>query len=103
MINDGGQLVVAQVRAQSVARAAATAGADTFFRTRRVDLAQREAVAAAQRTDPDAAILSIDIDPQAGTVTVRVEKMAKTLVVERFGPLKSYAAQGATDTERGTA
>ena len=39
-INDGGKLVSAQVRAESVARAAATAGADTWFRTRRADLAK---------------------------------------------------------------
>src|SRR5207244_13282128 len=43
-INDGGKLVSAQVRAESVARAAATAGADTWFRTHRADLARQDAI-----------------------------------------------------------
>ncbi len=36
-INDGGQIVAAQVRAESVARAAATAGADTWYRIHKAD------------------------------------------------------------------
>jgi hypothetical protein len=99
VINDGGQVVSAQVKAESVARAAATAGADTWFRTHRADLAQRDAMTAAVQTDPYADVLSVDVDQKAGTVTVRVEKKAGTLVIKRVGFLKHLATQDATDSE----
>jgi hypothetical protein len=103
ILNDGGQLVAAQVRAESVARAAATAGSDNYFRTHREDLAREAAVGAAEQTDPTAKVVSIEIDPKVGTVTVRVEKQAGTLAVQRIGFLKHYATQGATDSEVRTA
>jgi hypothetical protein len=99
VINDGGQLVSAQVKAESVARAAATAGADTWYRTHREDLVKRDAMTAAIQTDPSADVLSVAVDRQAGTVTVSVRKKASTLVVKRVGFLKHYATQGATDSE----
>jgi hypothetical protein len=99
VINDGGQLVSAQVKAQSVARAAATAGADTFYRTHRADQAKKDAIAAAAQTDPNTRVLSVDVDQKVGTVTVRVEKIAGTLVVQRIGFLEKYASQEASDSE----
>jgi hypothetical protein len=103
VINDGGKLVSAQVKAESVARAAATAGADTWFRTHRADLAKSDALAAAERTDPGAQVLLVDIDQKVGTVTVQVVKSSDTLVVKRVGFLKKYATQKATDSETRTA
>lgn len=101
-INDGGQLVAAQVRAESVARAAATAGADTWYRTRKVDQARNDAQTAAAQVDGTAAVTSVEVG-QDGTVTVRVEKLANTLVVDRVGFLQRFATQAATDTEIGPA
>lgn len=101
-INDGGQLVAAQVRAESVARAAATAGADTWYRTRKVDQARNDAQTAAAQVDGTAAVTSVEVG-QDGTVTVRVEKLANTLVVDRVGFLERFATQAATDTEIGPA
>lgn len=101
-INDGGQLVSAQVRAESVARAAATAGADTWYRTRKVDQARNDAQTAAAQVDGTAAVTSVEVG-QDGTVTVRVEKLANTLVVARVGFLERFATQAATDTEIGPA
>lgn len=101
-INDGGQLVSAQVRAESVARAAATAGADTWYRTRKVDQARNDAQTAAAQVDGTAAVTSVEVG-QDGTVTVRVEKLANTLVVDRVGFLERFATQAATDTEIGPA
>jgi hypothetical protein len=103
IINDGGQMVTAQVKAESVARAAATAGADTYFRTHREDLARVEAMRAAELEDPTADVVSFQIDVRVGTVTVRVEKQAQTLMVQRIGFLERYATQGATDSEVRTA
>lgn len=101
-INDGGQLVAAQVRAESVARAAATAGADTWYRTRKVDQARNDAQTAAAQVDGTAAVTSVEVG-QDGTVTVRVEKLANTLVVDRVGFLERFATQAATDIEIGPA
>jgi hypothetical protein len=99
VINDGGQLVSAQVKAESVARAAATAGADTWYRTHRADLAKKDALTAAAQADPDTQVLDVAVDQKAGTVTVSVEKKARTLVVKRVGFLKHYTTQQATDSE----
>jgi hypothetical protein len=103
VINDAGQLVSAQVKAQSVARAAATVGADTWYRTHQETLAKKDAMAAAFQTDPNTAVLSIVVDRKAGTVTVSVEKKAVTLAVKRVGFLKRYVSQEATDSEVRTA
>jgi hypothetical protein len=98
-INDGGKMVAAQVSADSAARAAATTGADTWFRTHRADLTERDATMAAQQSDPTARVLWVTIDQRAGRVTVRVEKRADTLLVDRVGFLERYAVQGATKSE----
>jgi len=102
-INDGGHLVSAQVKAESVARAAATAGADTWYRTHQETLAKKDAMAAAFQTDPSTTVLSIVVDRKVGTVTVAVQKKADTLVVKKVGFLKHYVTQGATDSEVRTA
>ena len=101
-INDGGQIVSAQVRAESVARAAATAGADTWYRLHKQDRVKTDATAAAAKIDPTATVTDVDIATD-GKVTVRVEKQANTLVADRLGFLKQFATQVATDTEAGPA
>jgi len=101
-INDRGQIVAAQVRAESVARAAATAGADTWYRLRKADQARADATAAAAKVDPSATVTNVDIG-ENGAVTVRVEKLASTIVVDRVGFLKKFGMQVATDSEAGPA
>jgi hypothetical protein len=95
---DTTQVIVAQVRAESVSRAAATAGADTYYRFKRADLAKRDALIAAQEIDPAARIVSFHVDNR-GTVTVEAEKAGDTLIVRRVGILKKYNLQRATDQE----
>src|SRR5438093_7494001 len=65
-INDGGQIVAAQVRAESVARVAARAGADTWYRIHQVDRTRADAAAAAAKIDPTATV-TVDIGTD-GTV-----------------------------------
>jgi Flp pilus assembly protein TadG len=101
-INDGGQIVAAQVRAESVARAAATAAADTWYRLRKADQAKADATAAAAKIDPSATVTNVDIG-ENGSVTVRVEKAASTIVVDKVGFLKKFGVQVATDSETGPA
>jgi len=95
---DTTQVVVAQIRAESVSRAAATAGADTYYRSKRADLAKRDALIAAHEVDPAAKVISFGVNNR-GTVTVGVEKTANTLIVRRLGILKKYNVQRATDQE----
>jgi len=95
---DTTQVVLAQVRAESVSRVAATAGADTYYRTKRADLAERDAVLAAQKLDPDARVYSFFVD-SSGRVTVGAEKKANTLLLKRLGGLKKYNLQKADDQE----
>lgn len=95
---DTTQVVVAQIRAESVSRAAATAGADTYYRSKRADLAKRDALIAAQEVDPTARVISFGVNNR-GTVTVGVEKRANTIIVRRLGILKKYNVQRATDQE----
>lgn len=95
---DTTQVVIAQVRAQSVSRAAAQAGADTYYRSKRSDLAKRDALAAARKVDPSAWISSFSVN-RAGIVTVEAEKSANTLIVRRLGVLKKYNRQRATEQD----
>jgi hypothetical protein len=95
---DTTQVVLAQVRAESVSRVAATAGADTYYRTKKADMARRDAVLAAQEKDPTVRVTLFSVD-QRGMVTVGVEKRANTLLVKRLGVLKHYNVQMATDQE----
>jgi len=96
---DTTQVVLAQVRAQSVSRAAALAASDTYYRSKRADLAQRDAVIAAREVDPTARIVSFRVEGD-GSVTVGAEKDANTLLVRRMGITKKFNRQMAEDTER---
>ena len=95
---EGGQILIAQVRAQSISRVAATAGADTYYRTKRADLAKKDATAAALREDASAMVTDVEILSD-GSCRVTVTKKAKTLLVQRIGVLKKYSVQLATDDE----
>jgi hypothetical protein len=95
---DTTQVVVAQIKAESVSRAAALAGADTYYRFKRADLAERDALIAAQEVDPSASITSFSV-AHDGSVIVQASKRANTLVVQRMGILKKYNVQKATDQE----
>jgi hypothetical protein len=95
---DTTQVVIAQIRAESVSRAAALAGADTYYRSKRADLAERDALIAAQEVDPSARITSFRV-ANNGLVIVEAEKHANTLLVKRMGIIKKYNVQKATDQE----
>jgi len=95
---DTTQVVVAQIKAESVSRAAALAGADTYYRSKRADMAERDALIAAQSVDPSAKIISFAV-ANDGSIIVEASKQANTLVVKRLGLLKKYNVQKATDQE----
>jgi hypothetical protein len=93
------QVLIAQIKAESVSRAAATAGADSYYRFKRADVAERDAVAAAQKIDPNAEITSFAV-ANDGSVIVEASKRANTLLMYRMGFFKKYNVQKATDQEK---
>jgi hypothetical protein len=95
---DTTQVVIAQIRAESVSRAAALAGADTYYRSKRADLAERDALIAAQEVDSSARIISFRVT-NIGLVIVEAEKRANTLLVKRMGFIQKYNVQKATAQE----
>lgn len=95
---DTTQVVVAQIKAESVSRAAALAGADTYYRFKRADMAERDALLAAQKVDPSARIVSFSVT-NSGAVIVQASKRANTLVVKRMGFFRKYNVQKASDEE----
>jgi hypothetical protein len=93
------QVLIAQIKAESVSRAAATAGADSYYRFKRADVAERDAVAAARKIDPNAKITSFAV-ANDGSVIVEASKRANTLLMYRMGFFKKYNVQKATDQEK---
>jgi hypothetical protein len=98
---DLGQVVVAQVKAQDTASAAALAGADTFFSTKDAVRARNAADAAAASEDSASRIVAFTINGD-GSVSVTVEHRANTLIVSRMPPLRKFGMQKATDQESHT-
>lgn len=95
---DTTQVLIAQVRAQSVSRAAASACANTWYLLKKTEKAENDAVAAARGVDEEATVTAIAIMPD-GSCKVTVTEEAKTIFVQRIGPLKRYGTQTATDDE----
>jgi Flp pilus assembly protein TadG len=101
VLYEGGQVLVAQVKAQDVASAAAQAGVDTYSRSRnprRVEEAKTAALLAAGQKDPDTAVLDVVVG-QDGSVTVTTEKTALTLVIDRLSFLRPFGVRHATVRE----
>jgi Flp pilus assembly protein TadG len=95
---DLGQVVVAQVKAQDTASAAAQAGADAYYSTKNVQMARNAADQAAGTEDPTSRITAFRVNAD-GSVTVTVERTANTLLVARVPPLRRFGMQQATDQE----
>jgi Flp pilus assembly protein TadG len=98
---DLGQVVVAQVKAQDAAAAAAQAGADTWYSSKDANKARVAAQDAAASEDPASHIIHFQVNSN-GSVTVTVERTANTLIVERVPPLRHFGVQEATDQESHT-
>jgi hypothetical protein len=98
---EGGQVLVAQVKAQDVASTAAEAGADTYSHTkgpRRAEDTRSAALVAADQKDPDTKVLEVVVG-QDGSVTVTTEKTALTLILDRVSFLKRFSIRHATVRE----
>lgn len=106
VVEEGGQVVFAQIRAESAARAAAQAAADTYYRATKsgspdavAAQAAREAAAeAAWAKDQAAEVESVAVTTD-GIATVTVKETAHTVVIERLSFLKHFGVQRATEKE----
>jgi glucose/arabinose dehydrogenase len=101
VLYEGGQVLVAQVKAQDVASTAAQAGVDIYSHSkgpRRVDDTRAAALQAAVEKDPDTKVVDVVVGPD-GSVTVTTEKTALTLVIDRLSFLRPFGIRQATVRE----
>jgi Flp pilus assembly protein TadG len=94
-IHEVGEVMVAKVRAENAAGAAAQAAANTYYATKspiRADLAAKDA---ARGSDGEAQVLAVIID-RNGVAWVTVREVASTYVVHRLSFLRDFATQDAT-------
>jgi Flp pilus assembly protein TadG len=97
-IEEGGQLVVAQIKAEGAARAAAQAAADSYTGYHNPAKAKAAALAAAFDKDSAAKLTNLTISAD-GSATVTIREEANTLVVKHVSFLKGWGEQEATLTE----
>jgi len=97
-IEEGGQIVVAQVKAESVARAGAQAGADSYWSTKDAGKAKKAAREAIRAKDPGAKMVAFTVTTD-GTATVTVREVAQTLVVKHVSFLEGFGEQRSAQTE----
>jgi hypothetical protein len=95
-LNEGGQILQAQVKAQSAARAAALEAARIYSVSGSMERAKVKATEAAAEADPDAVITDIRHEDD-GSATVTVVDKARTLVTHRISFLKGFTVQRATE------
>lgn len=97
-VHEGGQILRAQVKAQSAARAAAASASMLYALTRNETRATAEATRAARETEATATVTNIDYGPD-GSATVTVTDRAGTLVAHHLSFLKGFTVQRATEHE----
>jgi len=94
---EGGSVIWARLSAQDTADGAATAAVTTYRDTRNIRRAHEEALATVADKDPTAKMTSFEVHSD-GSVTVRVRKVAETLVIHRVGFLEGLAVARGTAT-----
>jgi Flp pilus assembly protein TadG len=96
-VEEGGQVVVAQVKAEGAARDAAQAAADTYLSTRDARKARQSADQAAWEKDGEAKVTRVEIAAD-GLVTVTVREQAHTVVMHRIPFLRKFGDQTSSQT-----
>jgi hypothetical protein len=102
VLYEGGQVVVAQIKAHTAARAGAQVGANSFHSTGNHAVARAAAEAATAEKWSGARLTSFDID-QEGAVTVTARVEANTVVLSRLSFTRPWGVQyGTEETARQT-
>jgi hypothetical protein len=97
-VHEGGQILRAQVKAQSAARAAAARAAMLYTLTHNETRATAEATRAARETESTATVTRIEYGAD-GSATVTVADRARTFVAHHVSFLKGFTTQRATENE----
>jgi hypothetical protein len=97
-VHEGGQILRAQVKAQSAARNAASRASLMFSLTHNQVRATAEATKAAHETEATADVTDVEYGAD-GSATVTVTDIARTLVTQHVSFLKGFSVQRATEHE----
>jgi hypothetical protein len=100
-VHDGGQILRAQVKAQSAARAAASEAANEYRHTRNQSRAVAAAAEAAETAESDARVTRVEFEAD-GSASVTVSESASTIVAKHLSFLKGFTTQRASDKESPT-
>jgi Flp pilus assembly protein TadG len=96
---EGGSVIWARLSAQDTADSAASRAVTTYRDTRNIRRAHEEALAAVAEKDQTAEMTSFEVHSD-GSVTVRVRKVAETVVIQHIGFLEGLTvARGAATIE----
>lgn len=95
---EGGQVLVAQIKAKDVAATAAQAGVEDYSRSKDVRQAQAVALEAAQEKDPKTRVTEVGVGGD-GSVVVSTVKTATTIIIKRVSFLRRFGIRRATVRE----
>ncbi|HEX9695952.1 MAG TPA: hypothetical protein VGB64_06520 [Actinomycetota bacterium] len=93
---EAGAVVVARVGVDGTAQTASREAALIYGTSKNPDVARNEAEKAA--VQGGARVVEFTISPDGQEVTVTLERIAKTFVIHKIGPLKKFATVRASDT-----
>jgi glucose/arabinose dehydrogenase len=95
---EGGQVLVAQVKAKDVAATAAQAGVEVYRGSKDARQAQIVALSAAEEKDPNTRVTDVGVGGD-GSVTVTAVKTATTIVIRRVSFLRRFGVRTSTVRE----
>ncbi len=98
-VEEGGQVIRAQIHAEDSAKAAAQAAANSWVNDHSLPLAAQAAKQAAAAAGYGAKVTALRISANGQAAIATVVVRAHTLVLGRIGPLKGLTEQHATDEE----
>ena len=99
-VEETGQVVAAQVRAEKAAGPAAQAAADSYRLNHNLNDAKQAAYAAVLEKGVGAKVTSLQITPK-GVATVTVVVVADTILLRRVSSLEDFGHQHATEIASG--
>lgn len=91
---EAGSVIIVRVQVDGIAADAANEAGGEYASSRSPDRAEQVAAAVAARGD--ASIVAFDVSSDGRTVSVTVEKRAKTLIIHRIASLRRFLVARAT-------
>lgn len=94
---EGGAVVFSKLQAQDVAESAAVAGASSWWHTKDVTTARKQALLLTSDKSPRAKMTAFTLNSD-GSVSVSIRLRANTLLLQHIGFLEPYTVTRATAT-----